>query len=123
MPARARKTPARKPAADQGLVLDRAAAKTATAGLVEDREPLFTIGGVTYTIPKTVPVSWSLQTFNVAVNQGESAALAFAASKALTTEAWEALQACDTLTRDDLSTVLNAIMDRVLPEGLAVPKA
>lgn len=118
-----RKAPARKPAANKGLVLDRAENRAAVDALVADREPLFTIGRKTYTIPKKVPPSWTLQAFTVAAEQGEKAALVFSAGKLLEPEAWAALEQCDTLTQSDLHAVFKAIMDRILPDGAFVPKA
>lgn len=118
-----RKAPVRKPAANKGLVLDRAENRTVVDALVADREPLFTIGRKTYTIPKKVPPSWTMQAFTVASEQGEKAALVFAASKLLEPDAWAALEQCDTLTQADLLVIFKAITDRILPDGAFVPKA
>lgn len=107
----------------RGLVLDRPENREATEKLVADREPLFTIGDTTYTIPKRVPPSWTIQAFTVATEQGEAAALTYATAKVLTPEAWEALSTCDTLTQDDLNAVFRAVMARILPEGVVGPKA
>lgn len=120
-PARRRTTT--RPPADLGIVLDDDAARAETEALVADREPLFTVGGKTYTIPKLVPPSWSLQAYEIAVTAGEPAALAFAAQKLLEPEAWDALVGCDTLSRSGMSTVLQALMDKLLPNGAFVPKA
>jgi hypothetical protein len=119
----ARKRLAAKPAPALGLVLDDDAARAATEKLVADREPLFTIAGTTYTIPKRVPPSWAIKAFTVATEQGESAALAFAAEKLLTPEAWTALTDCETVTDDGMHAVLKALMDRILPGGVLGPKA
>lgn len=128
-----RKTTARKPAprkrtvakapADLGLVLDDDDARAETDKLIADREPLFTIGGVTYTIPKQVPPSWSVKAFTIAATQGESAAISYAAEKLLTAEAWDALRECETVTPAAWQTVFKALMDRVLPESGFGPKA
>jgi hypothetical protein len=131
MPPRTRKTAASKPAAakpkpaplpDGVLRLDRAENDAVIAAMIADREPLFAIGDAVYTIPRKVPPSWSLRAFNLATTQGETAALAFAAEKLLEPEAWTALQACETLTPADMTTVLNALVDRIMPDG-AFPKA
>lgn len=115
----------RKPAAkaDLGMVLDDDASKAATDQLLAVREPLFTVGGVTYTIPKEVPPSWTLQAYDIAFAQGDQAALAFAARKCLTEEAWQALTDCQSLTKEHMKTVLDAVLEKVLPGGVLVPKA
>ncbi|WP_328448987.1 hypothetical protein [Amycolatopsis sp. NBC_00438] len=118
-----RKRAVTKPAADLGIVLDDAAAQAEVAELVADREPLFTVGGITYTIPKRVPPSWSMKAYKIATEQGEAEALAFAAEKLLTDEAWEALQECETVTPAAWEKVLNALVDRILPDGVLGPKA
>ncbi|MGW4129496.1 hypothetical protein [Amycolatopsis japonica] len=118
-----RKRPAAKAPADLGVVLDDAAAKAETDALVAEREPLFTVGGVTYTIPKRVPPSWSMKAYRIATEQGDSAALEFAVEKLLTEEAWEALQECETVTPTAWEKVLNVLVDRILPGGVLGPKA
>lgn len=120
-----RKTPrgAAKPAADLGLVLDDAESQAETDALLADREPLFTVGGITYTIPKEVPPSWTLKAFELASTEGESAALAFAVQHCLDEDGWSALVNCETLSRTNMRKVLQALMDKVLPEGVLVPKA
>lgn len=119
----ARRRPAPKQPVDLGLVLDDDTARAETDALLADREPLFTIGGTTYTVPKVVPPSWTLQAFNVALTGGESKALAFAAEKLLEPEAYEALCNCETLTRDGFNKVMKALIDKLLPDGVLVPKA
>ncbi|MFJ1764044.1 hypothetical protein ACIOD2_27265 [Amycolatopsis sp. NPDC088138] len=122
-----RKTAPRKRATakpvELGLVLDDAAARAEVDELISDREPLFTIGGVTYTIPKRVPPSWSVKAYKLATEQGEAAALSFAVEKLLTSEAWDALGDCETVTPTAWETVLNALVERILPSGAIGPKA
>ncbi|MFB9924875.1 hypothetical protein ACFORO_25905 [Amycolatopsis halotolerans] len=118
-----RKRTAAKAPADLGLVLDDDAARAETDKLIADREPLFTIGGTTYTIPKQVPPSWSVKAFTIAATQGESAAISYAAEKLLTPAAWEALRECETVTPAAWQQVFKALMDRILPESGFGPKA
>ncbi|MEV6908020.1 hypothetical protein [Amycolatopsis sp. NPDC051071] len=118
-----RKRPVAKPKANLGIVLDDDSAKAETEALVAEREPLFTVGGVTYTIPKCVPPSWSMKAYRIAIEQGDSAALAFAVDKLLTEEAWEALRECETVTPTAWEKVLNILVDRILPDGVLGPKA
>jgi hypothetical protein len=118
-----RRRPAPKAPVDLGLVLDDDAARAETEALIADREPLFTISGRTYTIPKVVPPSWTLQVFEIAVSGGESDALAFAARKLLEPDAWDALIHCETVSQTAMRAVLKALMDKLLPDGVLVPKA
>ncbi len=118
-----RKRPTKKAPADLGIVLDDSAAQAEVDALINDREPLFTIGGVTHTIPKKVPPSWSLKAYRIAVEQGSAASLQFAAEKLLTSEAWDALTECETITEAAMRTVFDALVDRILPDGVLGPKA
>lgn len=118
-----RKRTSTKPKADLGIVLDDSAAQAEVDALIGDREPLFTIGGITYTIPKKVPPSWSLKAYRIAVEQGSAASLQFAAEKLLTPEAWDALTECETITETAMRTVFDALVDRILPDGVLGPKA
>ena len=122
-PAPRKRPVATKAPADLGIVLDDDTARAATEKLIADREPLFTIGGTTYTIPKRVPPSWSVKAFTIATEQGEQAALAFAAEKLMTSEAWTALTDCETVTPEAWQTIFKALMDRILPDGVLAPKA
>ncbi len=108
---------------EQGIVLDTDEAKNETAKMLADREPLFTVGGVTYTIPKQVPPSWTLQAVGIATESGESDALAFAARKLLEPGAWDALMSCEVVQPSAMRTVFKALMDRIIPEGVLIPKA
>ncbi len=117
-----RKRVTAKPPVDLGIVLDDAAAQAEVEQLIADREPLFTVGGVTHTIPKRVPPSWSVKAYKIATEQGEAAALSFAVEKLLTDEAWDALGECETVTPTAWEKVLNALVDRILPDGVLGPK-
>lgn len=105
------------------LVLDRPENKTAVEQMLADREPVFAIDGVMYTIPKSVPPSWSMTAIDLAMTQGESVALAWVVGKMLEPAAYEALKSCPTLVPDDLNTLFRILMDRVLPGGAFAPKA
>lgn len=106
-----------------GLVLDREEASAEVEALIADREPLFTVDGITYTIPKVCPPSWSLMAWTIANTEGASAALSYATKKVLGPDAMTAMISCPTLTKEDTKTVLQVVMDRVLPDGLPFPKA
>jgi hypothetical protein len=105
------------------LRLDRAGNDAVIEAMIADREPLFVIGEMVYTIPRKVPPSWSMRAFNLATTQGEATALAYAAMKLLEPEAFTALQECETLTPDDMATVFGALVDRIMPNGTFAPKA
>jgi hypothetical protein len=89
-----------------------------------EREALFSIGGKEYTIPKHVPASVTIRVTTLAIEKGEGEALEYAMECMLGVEGYEALQACETLTREDFQAVVKAVTDRVIPssEGGA-PKA
>jgi hypothetical protein len=134
MPPKTRTTAARKPAARARkpkpteippgvLVLDRPENVDAFAKMLAEREPLFAIDGVVYTIPKNVPPAWSMTAIDLAMTQGENVALAWVVGKMLEPEAYEALKNCPTLLPGDLSALFRIIMDKVLPDGAFAPKA
>lgn len=116
-----RKTPAKpKPAAPGVIVLDR----KENVDKLAEREPLFSVDGVVHTIPKHVPASWTIEATKLATEVSEAAALAYVIDKMLSTESYEALQSCETLTKEDLNDVVQILADKVLPaSGSAFPKA
>lgn len=113
----------RKTATPGVLQLDRAENQQHVEAMIADREPLFSVGGVEYTIPKQVPAAWSMQAFDIAITQGEKAALAWSVAMMLGDDGYAALKNCATLTREDLAVVFKAIVDRVMPGGSGAPKA
>lgn len=115
--------PAPSSPGELGLVLDREEAGAEVEALIADREPLFTVDGVTYTIPKVCPSSWSLMAWTIANTDGASAALSYATKKAIGADAMLAMISCPSLTKADTTNVLQKVMDRVLPDGLPFPKA
>lgn len=122
----ARKMPARtrKPAVPDGvLVLDRPENHAAFDKLISERQPLFSVDGVVYTIPKNVPPAWSMQAMDLAMTKGEDVALAWTVGTMLGVDGYEALKTCPTLLPEDLHVVFKAIMDKVLPGGSFAPKA
>ncbi|MFD5089320.1 hypothetical protein ACFWMR_01870 [Amycolatopsis thailandensis] len=104
-------------------MLDSEESEAEVERMLADREPLFTVSGTTYTIPKQVPVAWTLQAFNIAMTAGEKAAITWACATVLDPEAWLALQECRTLTAKNLEAVMKAVMDKVIPDGMPIPKA
>lgn len=116
-----RKRPVRKVAgtASNVLALDR----QENVDRLAEREPLFSVDGVEYTIPKVVPASWTIQATNLAMTQGEAVALTYALLKMLGDDGFKALQDCETLTQEDLTLVTKIIADKVVPtKGDALPK-
>jgi hypothetical protein len=120
-----RKPAARKPAAPKAvpsnvLQLDRQEAVDAVAALVADREPLFSVGGVVYTIPKKVPTAWMIRAVELATTVSEAEAVNYALVQMLGEDGYTALAECQTLTIGDFETVRNAVLGKVIPKA---PKA
>lgn len=105
------------------LVLDRPENVEAMNKMLAEREPLFSIDGEVYTIPKNVPPAWSMTAIDLAMTRGENVALAWVVGKMLEPQAFEALKSCSTLLPEDLNTLFRVIMDKVLPDGAFAPKA
>lgn len=121
--ATARKTaPATESAAvEDGVIrLDRQEALDAIAAIIADREPLFSIGDKTYTIPKAVPAAWTVKATNMAVRGQGVQAMEFALQKMLGEDGYEALSDCETLTVADFEKIRDIIVKRVFPQD---PKA
>ncbi|WP_329064879.1 hypothetical protein [Amycolatopsis sp. NBC_01480] len=121
-----RKTsPAAKPQAapeeeSSVLRLDRQEAIDAIAEIVADREPLFSIGDNTYTIPKKAPAAWAMKATTMAARGQELQAMEFVLRKMLGEDGYAALSECETLTTADFETIRDLIVKRVYPQG---PKA
>jgi hypothetical protein len=127
MPAKPR-TAARKPAVRKTptssvLRLDRQENVDKIAAMVADREPLFSIGGVEYSIPKQVPAAWTIKATHLAMTAGDLVAAEYAVGKMLGEDGYKALADCETLTLTDFEIVRDAILDRVLPGEKSGPKS
>lgn len=131
MPAKPRNTSTprraatKKPAATTTSVLrlDRQENVDKVAAMVADREPLFSVGEVEYTIPKKVPAAWTIKTTELALSVSELAAVEYAMGKMLSEEGYKALADCETLTYTDFEIIRDAVLARILPNGKADPKS
>ncbi|PKV95924.1 hypothetical protein ATK30_6857 [Amycolatopsis echigonensis] len=115
-----RRATARKTAASSVLQLDRQENIDAIQAIIDDREPLFSVGGVEYTIPKKAPAAWTIQATKLALEVSDSHAIEYALKKMLGDDGYQALAACETLTAADFDVIRDAIVKRVVPPG---PKA
>lgn len=90
--------------------------------LDDDREPLFKLGGVVYTIPKQVPPGVSLEYLRLAGIAGEQTAVIWAMQRLISAGGYQALVNDTTLLPAELGKVTSAIVARVAA-GFALPKA
>jgi hypothetical protein len=97
------------------LRLDRQENVDAIAAMIADREPLFSIGGEVYTIPKKAPAAWTLQATQLGITESAQAAAEYAFDAMLGEDGYKALVGCPTLTMTDLEIVRDAILGRVIP--------
>jgi hypothetical protein len=125
---RKRATPKPKPkpkpkvAPALGLVLDRSDAQAENERLIADREPLFTIGETTYTVPRSVPAAWTIQAVRIIASDpkhGEAAALDWGFQMLLGEEGYRALTSYMGVSNSDWGVLSKAITDRLIPD----PKA
>lgn len=85
-----------------------------------EREPLFSIDGVTYTIPKVISGSTALTMLKVAREEGEGLALAWVMEEVLGTEAFNALSACKTVTQAQIGAIMTVVRERAMAAMEAV---
>lgn len=132
MPPKARTTPARKPnpgrrtpkqSVSTVLQLDRQENVDALAAMIADREPLFAVGGVEYTIPKQAPAAWTIRAVELATTVSIVSATEYAFQTVLGDAGYRALVECKTLTAADLQVIRTACLDRVIPGGFEAPKS
>jgi hypothetical protein len=105
------------------LQLDRQENVDTIAAMVADREPLFAVGGVEYTIPKQAPAAWTIKATHLAMTAGDLVASEWAIGKMLGEDGYKALADCETLTLTDFEIVRDAILGRVLPGDGSGPKS
>lgn len=120
-PAKA-EAPVAPPLPEGVLVLDRPGVAEKFAEQLEDREPLFALGDEVYTIPKTVPTSWQMQTFYLSQKEGHTVAVNYAMAQMLGVRGLEALKDCKTLLDEDVDKLCMIVMGKVLPLQTYVPK-
>jgi hypothetical protein len=79
-----------------------------------EREHIFTIDGVEYTMPVTVEPALALRVLEVIEVNGEAAATSFALYEVLGEKAHEALKGCKAMTAAQMMAITDVIMERVL---------
>lgn len=73
-----------------------------------EREELFTVDGVEYTIAKTVPASIGLEYVRLRCESSPDAAIMFAMRTALGVKGFDALRAATDVSSDDMQAVMGA---------------
>lgn len=71
----------------------------------QDREPLFSIDGTEYTVPKIIPTAVGLKAMRKVAELGEIAGTQWLMVYLLGQPAWDALEGCLDLTRADLEAI------------------
>lgn len=79
--------------------------------VVEERVPLFYIGDTEYTIPKVIPPGIALQYLRIAGERGQDFAAPILLTRVLGEEAYEALENSRNLTEDQLSRIIQLVVD------------
>ena len=79
-----------------------------TKAVDAEREELFTVDGVSYTIAKTVPASAGLEYIRIAAEVNTDAGIVYAMRTALGTDGFNALRAAQDVSGEDMRTVMNA---------------
>jgi hypothetical protein len=129
--AKPKPTPRRKPAAPKPVTdsvsrVDTApevpggAVELGTTGFEVERETLFYVAGVGYTIPKSFGPSAALGYAHTQRTQGGNAAVDWAMERALGTVGYAVLREQDDLTEVQLDNMVSLIIARI--EGLPDPK-
>jgi hypothetical protein len=90
--------------------------------LDDDREPLFKLGGVVYTVPKQVSPGISLEYLRLAGVAGEQTALIWTMQRLISDGGYLALVQDAALTAAELGKLTSAITAKVA-EGFRLPKA
>jgi hypothetical protein len=77
------------------------------------REPIFSIDGTEYTIPREVPASVGLEAIERTAQEGEAAGSRWLMIKLLGQEGYDALRTCQGLEKSDLAAVQRIIREKV----------
>jgi hypothetical protein len=77
----------------------------------KDREPLFSIDGTEYTIPREVPGHVTLQAMEVFRTGGDGAATPWVMERMLGAAGYRALLECTAVTKTNLAAI-NAVLQR-----------
>jgi hypothetical protein len=80
----------------------------------EEREPLFTLDGEEYSIPKVIGAEVSLEALHRFRSDHELAVIAWMMETVLGVEAWKALRTAKGLDPKDLAAVIEAVRERTM---------
>lgn len=78
-----------------------------------DREPLFTIDDVEYTVPKKVPANVGLKAVDTVARLGEADGTRWLMVLMLGEDGWKALMDCDGLEASDLQAIQEVLRAKV----------
>jgi hypothetical protein len=89
----------------------------------DEREPLFYIGDTEYTIPKNIPMGVALEYMRVAGEIGEQLAAPPLLIRVLGQEGYDALEQCKGLTDEQMTRIVDHVVNRALGRSEAGGKA
>lgn len=81
---------------------------------VDEREPLFSLDGVEYTVPKLIGGEVSLQALERFRSEPELAVIAWMMETVIGKDAWKALRNAKGLDPKDLAAVIEAVREKVM---------
>jgi hypothetical protein len=87
-----------------------------------DREALFSIDGQEFTVPRQVPTNVGLKAMRKVAELGEAAGTQWLMVFILGQDAWDALEACEDLTRGDLEAIQTVVRTKVFGDQEAEGK-
>ncbi|MCW2898572.1 MAG: hypothetical protein JWO67_837 [Streptosporangiaceae bacterium] len=86
---------------------------TSEAPVIE-MEPVFSIDGRVFEMPKRVTVNTALIYMRMARKQGPEAAISWAVERVLGEEPYIALMECESLTKDQLAQVMEIVRTKLM---------
>jgi len=95
----------------------------ANEDVVEERIPLFYVGDDEYTIPKTIPPGVALEFMREAREHGRDLATTPLLTRVLGEDAYEALEQSKALTEDQLTWIVDKVLDLALGRKKEAGKA
>lgn len=88
----------------------------------DDQEALFSLDGTEYTIPRSIPTNVGLKAMRKVAELGEIAGTHWLMVFVLGRTAWDALEACEDLSRADLEAVQTVVRQKVFGDQEAEGK-
>jgi hypothetical protein len=87
-----------------------------TAVVEVEREPLFYIDDVEYTIPKTIPANITIRYLQDTYDRGQEYALAAAMREVLGAEAMEALADSESVTDEHMTQIMGIVEKKLMAQ-------